>query len=57
MQPGVLRSIPVSLDVGPFLCMSFIGVEHLVHKLSNGGELAFKLGLVSFAAEYTLSVT
>ena len=57
MQHGVLRSIPISLGVGPFLRVMLIRVKHFLHMLSNGGETAFQLGLVSFATEYVLGVT
>ena len=56
MQHGVLGSIPVSLGVGPFFCMTFISVEHFLHMLLNGGETAFQLGLVSFVAKYAFGV-
>ena len=56
MQYGVLRRIPVSLGVGPFFCMTFISVEHFLHTLPNGGEMAFQLGLVSFVAKYAFGV-
>ena len=57
MQHGVLSSIPVSLGVGPFFCMTFVGVEHFLHMLPNSGETAFQLCLVSFVAKYAFGVT